>query len=160
MRILNHYKKHFSDLSRERLFISSLGFFVTFAVARSIAYSIHLGIGPFENVSIGGKHIHHLVWGILLLLIVGYGWLLRVGSGMSHTSRWMSRTTALLFGIGAALTLDEFALWFNLEDVYWDWEGRQSIDAVIIFGGLLSIGLWGGRFFYAVARQIILNFKH
>jgi hypothetical protein len=53
------------------------------------------------------------------------------------------------------LTLDEFALWLNLEDVYWAREGRESIDAVVLFGSLLSIGLWGGPFFNAVARDLL-----
>ena len=118
-RIGEHYRKHFTDLSRERLFISSLSFLITFAIVRGITYSIRSGVGPFHNVSVGSRHIHHLVWGILLLLFVGYVWLLRVGSGMSHTSRSMSRLTALLYGMGAALTLDEFALCLNLEEVYW-----------------------------------------
>jgi len=56
----------------------------------------------------------------------------------------------LLFGAGAALTLDEFALWLNLSDVYWAREGRASLDAVVIFGALLSCGVWGGAFIHAL----------
>ena len=152
-RIGVHYKKHFSDLSRERLFISSLSFFITFLIVRGITYSIRAGVGPFHDVSAGGKHIHHLVWGILLLLVVGYLWLLRLGSGMDRTSRLMSRLTALMYGVGAALTLDEFALWLNLEDVYWEREGRKSVDVVLLFGGLLSVGIWGREFFHAVLKE-------
>ena len=66
---------------------------------------------------------------------------------------WPSRLTALLYGVGAALTLDEFALWLRLEDVYWAREGRESIDAVILFGALLAVGTWGGRFFHALVRE-------
>ena len=51
---------------------------------------------------------------------------------------------SILHGIGAALTLDEFALWLNLQDVYWERQGRTSIDAVILFGSFLSIAIWGG----------------
>jgi hypothetical protein len=54
---------------------------------------------------------------------------------------------AILYGLGAALTLDEFALWLNLRDVYWAKEGRSSIDAVILFGSLLAIGAWGAPLF-------------
>src|SRR5207302_750578 len=82
--------------------------------------SIRAGIGPFHNVSAGGTHVHHLVWGIALLIAVGYVWLLEVGVGSS----WIASLTAILFGVGAALTLDEFALWLNLQDVYWDRQGR------------------------------------
>jgi hypothetical protein len=60
---------------------------------------------------------------------------------------------SFFYGVGAALTLDEFALWLNLRDVYWDREGRASIDAVILFGGLLSIGIWGGPFLRALITE-------
>jgi hypothetical protein len=57
------------------------------------------------------------------------------------------RETAVLYGAGSALTLDEFALWLRLEDDYWNKEGRLSIDAVILFGALLSITAGGASFF-------------
>jgi hypothetical protein len=87
-------------------------------VVRGITEAIHHHLGPFHDVSLGGRHIHHLVWGILLLLLVGYGWLIEVGTGAPDSSRWAGRLMALLYGVGAALTLDEFALWLNLSDVY------------------------------------------
>ena len=93
------------------------------------------------------------MWGILLLLGVGYLWLAQVGTGIGRSLDWPSRLTALLYGVGAALTLDEFALWLNLEDVYWEREGRASIDAVMLFGALVSAGLWGGPFLRAVTRH-------
>ena len=158
-RIGIHYKHHFLDISRERLFLSSVSFFVTFAIIRAITHSIRAGVGPFHNMNAGGRHIHHLVWGILVLLVVGYFWLLRVGSGEDKKSRAMSRLTAMLYGIGAALTLDEFALLLNLRDVYWEREGRESIDAVILFGAILSIGLWARRFFHALFRDFVQLFK-
>jgi hypothetical protein len=61
--------------------------------------------------------------------------------GQCH--RWPSRLSASTYGIAAALTLDEFALWLDLHDDYWDKAGRKSIDAVAIFGGLLAIGVAG-----------------
>lgn len=111
------------------------------------------GRGPFHDISMGGRHIHHLVWGILLLLLVGYAWLLQIGTGQGRGSRWCGRAMSFLYGLGAALTLDEFALWLNLRDVYWDREGRASIDAVLLFGSLLAIGIWGGRFFRALIKE-------
>ena len=144
------YRLHFRDERRERLFLASVAFLVTFAAVRAITYSIRAGNGPIHNVIAGTLHIHHLVWGILLLLAVGYVWLLEVGVG----SGWVAGLTALAFGVGAALTLDEFALWLNLEDVYWERLGRESIDAVVIFAGLLSVGIWGWPFFGAVARLV------
>jgi len=137
------YHLHFQDERRERLFLSSLGFLATFGIVRGITHMIRAGISPFHNVTSGGLHIHHLVWGILLLLLVGYVWLLEIGVGSS----WMASLTAIAFGVGAALALDEFALWLNLSDVYWERQGRVSIDAVLIFGGLLSVGIWGWPFF-------------
>jgi hypothetical protein len=87
------------------------------------------------SVSSGDLHIHHLVWGIVLMLVAGF---------ISFTpidTPWRE-IVAVLFGVGAGLTLDEFALWLRLEDVYWSEEGRESIDAVVIaatFGALVLI---------------------
>jgi hypothetical protein len=144
------YRHHFRDERRERLFLASTGFLVTAVGVRMITYSIHFSIGPFHNVSAGGVHIHHLVWGILLLLLVGYVWLVELGVGSS----WMASLTAIAYGVGAALTLDEFALWLNLRDVYWQRQGMESIDALLIFGALLSVGWWGWPFFADLARLV------
>jgi hypothetical protein len=147
------YHRHFREPRRERLFLASLAFFVTFGATRLVAHAIRAGVGPFSDVLAGQTHIHHLVWGILLLLVVGYGWLVQVGTGEGRTSVIVARLTAILYGVGAALTLDEFALWLRLEDVYWEREGRASVDAVFLFGGLISAGFWGGPFLRAVGRE-------
>ena len=112
------------------------------------------GEGPFNWVMVGGKHIHHLVWGILILLFVGYGWLLDLGRAHSPMSILLSRIMSIAYGVGAALTLDEFALWLNLDpDVYWvKTGGRLSIDAVVLFGSILMIGAWGAPFFQSLQR--------
>jgi hypothetical protein len=60
----------------------------------------------------------------------------------------------VLYGGASALTLDEFALWLDLEDVYWLKQGRASIDAVFLFGGALSIGLWGRPFFKELFKEL------
>ncbi len=148
------YRRHLPETRRERLFLASVGFYLTFVVVRTLTYSIHAGRGPFHDLSMGGRHIHHMVWGISLLLLVGYGWLVQIGTGEGQGATWIARFMALLYGAGAALTLDEFALWLNLRDVYWQREGRESIGAVILFGTLLSIGLWGRPFFHALAREL------
>ena len=145
------YQFHFHNERRERLFLASLGFLVTFAVVRGITHLIRAGIGPIHNINSGGLHIHHLVWGILLLLGVGYAWLIQAGTGSS----WFSSATAIAYGVAAALTLDEFALWLNLEDVCWTGPGRVSIDAVVIFASLLSAGIWGGPFLREVAEHLV-----
>jgi hypothetical protein len=67
---------------------------------------------------------------------------------------FFGRLMAVGYGVGAALTLDEFALWLSLEpDAYWTREGRLSIDAVVIFGGVLAVGAWGAPFFRALKRM-------
>src|SRR5438128_12638963 len=104
------YREHVADARQERLFLSSVAFFLTFAIVRAITYAIHAGKGPLHDVVVGSTHLHHLVWGILLLLGVGYLWLAQVGTGIGRSLDWPSRLTALLYGVGAALTLDEFAL--------------------------------------------------
>ena len=141
------YHFHFQDERRERLFLASVGFLLTFGIVRGITHMIRAGVGPFHDISNGTLHVHHLVWGILLLLLVGYVWLLQPSGTLA------SRLTAFAFGVGAALTLDEFALWLNFQDVYWARQGRESIDAVVIFAALLSVGVWGYPFMGALARR-------
>ncbi|RFU21636.1 hypothetical protein [Geodermatophilus marinus] len=112
-------------------------FLVTFLVTRFVTRAIRTGRGPFRDASVGGVHVHHEVYGIFLLLGTGT---------LEFTYRpdppWL-HVLAVLFGIGAALTLDEFALWLHLDDVYWTQEGRSSVDAVLValvVGGLLLVG--------------------
>ena len=143
------YHFHFKDERRERLFLASVGFLVTFGVVRAITHMIRAGVGPFHDINSGTLHVHHLVWGIFILLLVGYAWLIQTGGD------WLSRLTAFAFGVGAALTLDEFALWLNFEDVYWARQGRESIDAVVIFAALLSVGVWGYPLLGAFTRRVL-----
>lgn len=112
-------------------------FVVTFAVTRVITNLIRRGRGPFRDMSVGGVHIHHQVWGIFLLLGVG-----TVDLAYRPGRPWLE-VLAAMFGVGAALTLDEFALWLRLDDVYWGAEGRRSVDAVLLatlVGLLLLVG--------------------
>jgi hypothetical protein len=90
------------------------------------------------SVKTGGVHIHHLVFGIVLLMLAGF-----LDFAFQPDSPWLE-ILAAAFGIGAGLTLDEFALWLHLEDVYWEEEGRRSVDAVIvatIIAGAIVLGL-------------------
>ncbi|MGA2376459.1 MAG: hypothetical protein ABSF72_13135 [Candidatus Sulfotelmatobacter sp.] len=131
------------DRPHRRLFVASVSFFLTFAGVRAVVFAVLHNIPPFHFIEHDGRHIHHLVFGIIILLGVGYGWLADIGTGEDDSSLLLSRLMSILYGVGAALTLDEFALWLNLKDVYWSPEGRSSIDAVILFGALLSAGTWG-----------------
>lgn len=145
------FHTHVADRPKRRAVLAAIGFFVTFAVARVMAYGAYREVGPFQYVYVGQTHIHHLVWGILLLLAVGFCWLLEVGSGGRRSSLLASRLMALLYGVGAALTLDEFALWLNLEEgIYWTRRDLISLDAVILFGAALLVVIWGKDFLKAV----------
>jgi hypothetical protein len=158
-RLRRIYKEQFGETRRERLFLASLGFFVSVVVVRGITLAIHDNVGPFHNITMHGRHIHHLVWGILLLLLVGYSWLIEVGTGARKSSRWMGRLTSMLYGVAAALTLDEFALWLNLQDVYWERQGRESYEVMALFGGLLLVGIFGGPFFRGIGRELARLFR-
>ena len=135
------------DRPRRRLFVASVSFFLAFAGVRAVVYAALHNIPPFHFIEPSGRHIHHLVFGILILLLVGYGWLADIGTGEDESSILLSRLMAILYGVGAALTLDEFALWLNLRDVYWSTEGRSSIDAVVLFGAFLAASAWGAPLF-------------
>ncbi|HXB65994.1 MAG TPA: hypothetical protein VNV42_14090 [Solirubrobacteraceae bacterium] len=138
------YYRHFGDRRKERQLFSTGAFFATFATVRGITHAIRAERGPFRNITPGGRHIHHMTFGIAGLLTVGYLWMLEIGT---REERRSSRVTATVYGAGAALTLDEFALWLNLEDDYWTKQGRESIDAVALFGSLLVLSVLGGGFF-------------
>jgi hypothetical protein len=124
-------------------------FLLTFGFIRTSAHMIRAQVKWWPgNVSVGGTHVHHLVWGILLILVVGY---VAIAFAPGAPGRGI---LAVLFGIGAGLTLDEFALWLNLQDVYWSEKGRASIDAVIIAGGLAGLLLVGLRAWIDVADEV------
>jgi hypothetical protein len=130
------------------MFIASVSFLFTFVGVRILVHRIVNHEGHFQWVVVHGHHIHHLVWGILILLLVGYGWLLDLGRAHTPLSIFFSRLMSVGFGVGAALTLDEFALWLDLEpDAYWSETGRLNIDAIILFGSLLAVGAGGAPFF-------------
>jgi hypothetical protein len=135
------YREGIVDTGREAQLLFFVAFLLTFGFIRTSTHMIRAQVSWWPgNVSVGGTHIHHLVWGILLLLI--FGWL---GIAIDPESPWRE-ICAALFGVGAGLTLDEFALWLNLKDVYWEKEGRRSIDAVIIaaaFTGMVLVGFRG-----------------
>jgi len=149
------FHRHVRDRPKRRLLLAAIGFFVTFAVARSMSYAAYRNARPFHYVYIGGTHIHHLVWGILLLLAVGFCWLIEVGTGAKSSSLLASRLISLLYGVAAALTLDEFALWLNVQEgVYWTRRDLASLDAVILFGAALLIGIWGSDFLKALGLAL------
>ena len=103
-----------------------LALIVTFAVTRVVTARIRTGSTGLRNWSIGGVHVHHQVFGILIMIVAG-------GLEFAYaTTGPLADGLGALFGVGAALTLDEFALWLRLDDVYWKAQGRTSVDAVFI----------------------------
>jgi hypothetical protein len=143
------YDRAIVDTGRQPEFLFFVAFLVTFGFIRTSAHMIRAQVSWWPgNVSVGGTHIHHLVWGILLLLITGY-----VGVTVAPPSPW-HEVLAVLFGVGTGLTLDEFALWLNLKDVYWTEKGRRSIDAVIVAATLTGMILVGFTAWVDVASEV------
>ena len=132
--MLDWYRTQFVDSGRSSALWMLIGFVVTYAVTRAVTVHIRAqklrndggGGGAVKDVYIGGVHIHHQVWGILLLMSAG------LFEFRYHPGSPGRDVLGALFGVGAALTLDEFALWLHLDDVYWTEEGRKSIDAVMV----------------------------
>lgn len=123
--IASTYREAVVDEGTQPLLFMLAAFGVTFGITRFITHSIRSQrFSWLGNVEAGDTHIHHLVWGICLLLLTGI---------LAIAVQPPLEVVAVVFGIGAALTLDEFALWLHLDDVYWSEQGRQSIDAVIVF---------------------------
>jgi hypothetical protein len=104
-------------------------FVLTFATTRAITHLIRTGRGPFRDNVQGGVHVHHLVYGIFGMMTAAVvEFCFRPGAPWYYV-------LAALFGAGAALTLDEYALWLYLDDVYWSAEGRKSVDIVVYAAG-------------------------
>ena len=116
--------------------LCALAFVGTWLVTRIIVRHIRAGRPGFGNVTVGGLHIHHVVPGIILVVLAGV-------TALATPSSAILAVAGAAFGIGAALVLDEFALILHLDDVYWSEEGRTSIDAVFLAGGLLLLLLVG-----------------
>ncbi len=110
------------DAGQRAALLSWLAFTVTFGAVRGITYSIKDGKGPFRNLSVGGEHLHHYMWGIGLLAGVG-------GVAVHGEDKQRKHpAVSISYGVGLALIVDEFALLLDLKDVYWAKQGRISVD--------------------------------
>jgi hypothetical protein len=130
-----------------------LTFFVTRTFVRLIRRRTNTGRPPRwwepRNIHIGSKHVHHVVVGVLMVMVSGVTLVALSVSG--HEPEFTAG--AIVFGIGAALVLDEYALILHLSDVYWEEDGRTSVDAVfaaVAVGGLLVLGLHPLMFFLSL----------
>ncbi len=145
-RLRHHYRQ--LDLSRRVAIRALLAFLATFAFLRALTAVIHFQLLPIHNiVTSSGLHIHHLFWGILLLMVVGFAAL------ATRAPAWHLRI-AIVFGVAMALTLDEFALWLRLADVYWTREGLASLKAAAFAAAILALFAFGAPFFRAVWRDL------
>ncbi len=142
-RIGSLYNSHIRGHHEEPRFLIIMSFTFTFILARLIVYNIRFHIIPFiptRTIYIHQIHIHHLVFGIILLIIAGF---IRI----PQFGKELMRLSSILYGMGAALTLDEFSLWLRFNpDAYWGPQGRLSIDAVILFILIMLTSMWHGTF--------------
>jgi hypothetical protein len=150
--ITRAYDREIQVPGKEIHFLILIAFVSSFGFIRGSAHMIRAQVSwwPGNVETKGGTHIHHLVWGILVLLVMGY-----IGLAVDPSSPWLE-LVAIAFGIGMGLTMDEFALWFNLQDVYWAPKGRQSIDAVVVTVTLLVIALLGLEFWIDVYDAVLV----
>lgn len=150
MRIAHHYGR--LDLGRRVAIRALVAFLLSFVCLRVITAIIHFQLfphGPFRNlITKSGLHIHHLFWGILLLMGVGFVAL------ATRAPKWHLRV-AILYGVALALTLDEFAMWLRLADVYWSPEGIESLKAGAVAAALLAIYGFGQPFWHALVREAV-----
>lgn len=139
------------ELGRRVAVRTLLSFLIVFGVLRAMTAVIHFKLfphGPFRDVvTKTGLHIHHLFWGILLLMITGFAAL------ASRQPRFHLRV-AIVFGAALALTLDEFALWLRLADVYWDAEGIESVKAAAVAAAFLALYGFGQPLWHGVAKDL------
>ena len=132
------YDRAIVDTGRQPDFLFFVSFLITFGFIRTSAHMIKAQVSWWPgNVTVGGTHIHHLVWGIVTIMITGY-----VGVTIAPPSPW-HEIIAVFFGIGMGLALDEFALWLDLKDVYWSEQGRKSVDATVIAAAGMLLLLFG-----------------
>jgi hypothetical protein len=121
-------------------------FAATFIVVRSVTYALRRrpSVGPFRNLRVGRRHIHHFVPGIVIAFTAGAGAIVTRDEALEP---WL----AVPFGVGMGLTLDESALLLEFEDVYWSREGLLSVQitlAVMAMLGALALALrflWRGE---------------
>jgi hypothetical protein len=139
------------SLGRRVAIRTLVSYLITFAILRVITAIIQFNVfpnGPFHFVMTkSGLHIHHLFWGILLLMATGFAAL------ATRAPQWHLRI-AILFGIALGLTLDEFAMWLRLADVYWTPQGVESLKAGAVVAALLALYGFGQPLWHATIREL------
>lgn len=138
--IFSEFWDRISEHELQGLYLVLIGFILSFGFIRMstrLMRSPKVPWWPGSIVSEGGVHVHHLVFGIVTMMISGAAGFASLGD-----SPWLE-ICAFAFGVGAGLTIDEFALWVYLEDVYWAEEGRSSIDATVLAAAAMMLALLG-----------------
>jgi hypothetical protein len=137
--ITDFWDQHLVAHDRQGVFLVLVGFVGSFAFIRMSTRLIRMEVSwwPGNIESESGVHVHHLVFGIVTMMVAG-----TLGFAAFGASPY-TEICAFFFGIGAGLTIDEFALWYRLEDVYWAEEGRSSIDATVIGASLIGLIVLG-----------------
>jgi hypothetical protein len=133
------WNEHIAAHDRQGVFLVLVGFLLSFAFIRMSTRLMRSPKVPWWPGSVvsGGVHLHHLVFGIVTMMAAG-----TLGfAALGHSP--YAEICAFLFGVGAGLTIDEFALWVYLDDVYWAEEGRSSIDATVIAAALMGLVVLG-----------------
>ncbi|AZM44697.1 hypothetical protein DMB38_01700 [Streptomyces sp. WAC 06738] len=125
------------DTARVPPLLALAALVVTFLVTRGITRMIRAGRGPFRNVDPGGMHIHHVVPGVVLMVIGGFGAVFVEGGVVAES------VVAVVFGMGTGLVLDEFALIVHLHDVYWSEQGRASVEVTVLTTVVVGMVLIG-----------------
>lgn len=135
------WNDHLVAHDRQGVFLVLVGFVGSFAFIRMSTRMIRAEVSwwPGNIESESGLHVHHLVFGIVTMMVAGtFGF-----AAFGHSP--VTEICAFFFGVGAGLTIDEFALWVYLEDVYWAEEGRSSIDATVIAASLIGLIVLGAN---------------
>jgi hypothetical protein len=140
--IFTDFWSSLEDGHEQGVFLVLVGFLGSFAFIRMSTRIIRSGSvswwpGNIESES--GVHVHHLVFGIVTMMVAGT--LAFVADGRTP----FTEICAVFFGVGVGLTIDEFALWVHLEDVYWEKEGRSSIDATVIAAAAMGLVVLGAN---------------
>jgi lysyl-tRNA synthetase, class II len=139
--VTDFWEHHLVDHDRQGVFLVLVGFVGSFAFIRMSTRLIRKEVSwwPGNIESESGLHVHHLVFGIVTMMVAGtFGF-----AALGHSP--LTEICAFFFGVGAGLTIDEFALWVYLEDVYWAEEGRSSIDATVIAASLIGLIVLGAN---------------
>jgi hypothetical protein len=136
------------DHTHQSLLNAATAFTLTFAGLRGLTYAIRYGLLPWGDIVTGGVHLHHYVWGVGLLLVVG------MVSLIVDSPRY-NPLLGVLYGVATALVVDEFALLLNLRDVYWTKEGRVSVDIALCTIAVAAVYFTARAFWRRLGHELM-----